>query len=149
MKRELGLLVVFGLVSLFVLGCASQDIMKQGPSLVVTTPVVELSPAARVTMYGTGFTPQKEVTLLFADPGGGMSGISGAVTPLPVPNKDGAWAAVWNAAPYLKMLKPGTAMISVVDENFKTLAHAPVVFVAPPKPAPTKPAPTKPAPTKR
>jgi hypothetical protein len=147
MKRGLGLLVVFGLVGLFVLGCAglSQDVVKQGPSFVVTTPVVELSKGAKVVMYGTGFAPNQEVMLLFADAGGGLSGISGAVSPAPVPNKEGAWATVWICEEYLKMIKPGTAMISAVDKDFKTLGQAPVVFVAPPK----KPAPPKDAPKKK
>ena len=141
MKRGLGLLVVFGLVGLFVLGCAglNQDVMKQGPSFVVTTPVVELSKGAKVVMYGTGFTPKQEVMLLFTDAGGGVSGISGAVKPAPVPNKDGAWAVEWDFSAYLKMIKPGTAMISAVDQDYKPLAEAPVLFVAPPK----KPAPKK------
>ena len=75
-----------------------------------------------------------------------MSGLSSVVPPAPIPNKEGAWAAAWNYAPYLKMLKPGTGMISIVDADFKTLAHAPVVFVAPPKPKPeaTKPEAGKP-----
>ena len=146
MKRGLGLLVVFGLMGLFVLGCAglSQDVMKQGPSFVVTTPVVELSKGAKVVMYGTGFTPKQEVMLLFTDAGGGVSGISGAVKPAPVPNKEGAWAAVWDCSRYLKkIITPGTAMISAVDQDFKTLGQAPVVFVAPPKKPAKKGAPKK------
>jgi hypothetical protein len=119
------------------------------PSFVVTTPVVELSPGGKVVMYGTGFVPKQEVMLLLTDAGGGMSGISGAVTPAPVPNKDGAWAAEWNYAPYLKMLKPGTAMISVADQNFKTIGQAPVVFVAAKKPEPVKGAAAKGGPAKK
>lgn len=141
MKGKLGLLVVLGLVGLFVLGCAGlgKEVMKHGPSLVVTTPVVELSQGAKVVMYGTGFAPKHEVMLLFVDAGGGVSGISGAVKPAPVPNKEGAWVAEWDCTAYLKVIKAGTAMLSVVDQDFKTLAHAPIVFVAPPK----KPAPKK------
>jgi len=117
--------------------------MKQGPSFVVTTPVVELSKGAKVVMYGTGFAPNKEVMLLFADTGGVLSGISWAVKPAPVPNKEGAWAAVWHLKRYLRIIKAGTAMISVVDENYKTLGQAPVVFVAPPKKPAKKDAPKK------
>jgi hypothetical protein len=135
MKRGLGLLVVLGVVSLIVLGCAglSGEVMKPGPAFVVATPVVEMSAGAKVLMYGTGFTPKEEVTLLFKDAGGGLSGISGAVKPAPVPNAEGAWAAQWDCTEYLKIIKPGTAMISAVDKDYKTLAQAPVLFVAAPK----------------
>ena len=141
MKRGLGLLVVLGLVGLFVLGCAGlgQEVKKKVPSFVVTTPVVELSKGGKVVMYGTGFTPKQEVMLLFTDAGGGVSGISGAVKPAPVPNQQGAWAAEWDYSEYLKMIKAGTAVISVVDQDYKTLAEAAVLFVAPPK----KPEPKK------
>jgi hypothetical protein len=140
MKQRFRSVVVSASVGFLVLGCAGlgQNGAKQAPSLVVTTPVVQLSPGGKVVMYGTGFTPNQEVMLLFRDPGGGLSSIGGAVSPAPVPNKDGAWAAEWNYAPYLKMLKPGTAMLSVADQNFKTLDQAPVVFVAPKKPQATK-----------
>ena len=129
-------------------GCASSggDQTKFSPVLVVTTPVVTLGPG-KVVMYGTGFTPKQEVSLVFKDAGGSMSGISGAVTPAPVANADGMWAAEWTYAAYSAMIKPGTAVISVVDSNFKTLAHAPVEFLpAPPKPKPeaAKPAAAKP-----
>ena len=139
MKKGLGLLVVlcFGLM---VIGCAGlgQDVKKQAMSFVVTTPVVELSKGAKVVMYGTGFEPKKEVTLVFADAAGALSGISGAVKPAPVPSKDGVWAAVWDCDEYLKMIKPGTGIISVVDQDYKTLVQAPVVFLAPPKKAEPK-----------
>jgi hypothetical protein len=146
MKRRLGLLVVFGF-GLLVIGCAGmgQDVKKQAMSFVVTTPVVELSQGARVVMYGTGFEPKREVTLLFMDAAGAASGISGTVKPEPVPNKDGAWAAVWNCDDYLKMIAPGTGMISVVDQEYKTLVQAPVLFLA----APKKPEPKKDEPKKK
>ena len=72
MKRGVASLVVVGLAGLFVLGCAGlgKDVRKQRPSLVVTTPVVELSKGGKVVMYGTGFAPKQEVMLLFTDAGG-------------------------------------------------------------------------------
>ena len=135
-KRSLGLLVVFGLVGLFVLGCAglSQEVKKDGMSVVVTTPVVELNKDAKVVMYGTGFAPKQEIQFLLLDD----SGVPSAITtddlkPTPVPNTEGAWATVWTCAPLLPMLKAGTVMIAVTDNEFKILAQAPVVFNAPPK----------------
>jgi hypothetical protein len=145
MKRMLRLLVVFG-SGLLMIGCAgmAQEVKKQAMSFVVTTPMVELSKNSKVLLYGMGFTPKEEVTLLFADAAGGLSVISGAVKPAPVPNKEGAWVAEWELGDYATIIKPGTAVISVVDQQYKTLAQVPVLFVAPPKkPEPKKDAPKK------
>lgn len=134
MKTSLGSVIVMGLA---VVGCASQQsTMKQAPSFVVTTPVVELSPGGKVVMYGTGFAPKQEIMLLLKDAGGGMSGISGTVSPAAVANQEGAWATTWTYTSYLRSLKPGTGMISVVDKDYNVQLQAPVVFVAPPKPKP-------------
>jgi hypothetical protein len=146
-KRSLGLLVVFGLVGLFVLGCAglSQEVKKEEMSFVVTTPVLELNNNAKVVMYGTGFAPKQEIQFLLLD----ASGVPSVITtddlkPEPVPNTEGAWATVWTCAPYLPMLKAGTVMIAVTDNEYKTLTQIPVAFVAPPKkPEPKKDAPKK------
>jgi hypothetical protein len=151
-KRRLGLLVMFGLVGLLVLGCAgmSDEVKKPKMSFVVTTPVVELTPNARVVMYGTGFTPKQAIQFLLLDGSGVPSGIStDDLKPAPVPNKEGAWATVWTCAPFLPMLKAGTVMIAVTDNDFRPLAQIPVVFVAPPKkPEPKKEEPKKDAPKK-
>lgn len=147
MKRRFGSVVVMGL-GLSVLGCAGQQgVMKQGPSFVVTTPVVELRPGGKVVMYGTGFTPKEEITLLLKDAGGGMSSIGSAVKPAPVANQEGAWAAEWDFSSYVRVVQPGTAMLTAADKDYKTLGHAPVVFVAPPPAKPmAKPAVTPGAP---
>ena len=145
MKRRFGLMVVLGSVGLLVLGCAGQqDAMKQGPSFVVTTPVVELRPGGKVFMYGTGFTPKQEIMLLLKDAGGGLSSIASNLKPAPVPNNEGAWAAEWDYSSYVRVVKPGTAMLTVADKDYKTLGHAPVVFVSPPAKPEAKPA-AKPA----
>lgn len=148
MKARIGSVVVMGLAGLSVLGCAGQD-TKPGPTFVVTTPVVQLSPGATVDMYGTGFVPKQQIMLLFKEPGGGMSGIAGTVQPNAVPNQDGAWAARWVITPYLKSFRPGTGMLSVTDMEYKTLGQAPVVLVAPPKPKPEAKPEAKPKPEAR
>ena len=137
MRRRFESVFVMGLASFSVLGCAGlQGGMKQGPSFVVTTPVVELRPGGKIFMYGTGFAPKQEITLLLKDAGGGMSSIGSVVTPAPVANQEGAWAAEWNFSSYVKVLKPGTAMLTAADKDYKTLGHAPIVFVVPPPPKP-------------
>ena len=140
MKRRFGSVVVMGLAGLSVLGCAGQQgVMKQGPSFVVTTPVLVLSPGGKVAMYGTGFAPKQEVTLLFKDAGGGMSSIASVVKPPPVANQEGAWAGEWDLSSYVRVLKPGTGMLTATDKDFNPLGQAPVVLVAPPAKPPAKP----------
>jgi hypothetical protein len=136
-NRKIGW-VVPAAALLGLLGCAGQQqVMKQVPEFVVTTPVVELRPGGKVDMYGTGFAPKQEITLLLKDAGGGMSSIGSALKPAPVANQDGAWAAQWDYSSYVRVIKPGTAMLTVADKDFNTLDQAPVLFIAqPPKPAP-------------
>jgi hypothetical protein len=121
--------------------------VKKSLAFIVTTPVVELRAGSNIMMYGTGFQPKQEVTVLFKDSGGGMTGISSALKPEPVPNEEGAWAAAWDISSYTAVFKPGTGMLTVVDKNWKTIGEAPVVLVAPPpKPKPeAKPEAAKPA----
>ena len=135
MMRKLRLPVMGVSVALAVMGCASQQsAMKQAPTFVVTTPVVELRPGGKIAMYGTGFAPKQEVMLVLKDAGGGMSSIGSALNPPAVANQDGVWAGEWDYSAYLKTLKAGTGTLTVSDKDWHTLGKAPVVFVAPPPP---------------
>jgi hypothetical protein len=121
--------------------------VKKSLAFIVTTPVVELRAGSNIMMYGTGFQPKQEVTVLFKDAGGGMSGISSSLKPEPVPNEEGAGAAAWDISSYTAVFKPGTGMLTVVDKNWKTIGEAPVVLVAPPpKPKPEAAKPDAPKP---
>ena len=134
-KRSLGMLVAVFLVGIFIGACAgpSQEV-KTGPvSVVVSTPMVELSKTARVVFYGTGFAPKQEIQFLFKDTGGVQSIINSALSPDPVPNAEGGWVTVWSCGDYLSLIQPGTMMITITDKEYKTLAQVPVSFVAPPK----------------
>ncbi|MEW6335115.1 MAG: hypothetical protein AB1558_12680 [Thermodesulfobacteriota bacterium] len=134
-KSRLALLVLLGLVFLFTVACTGYKsaVKKSRPSFVIATPVVVLTKGAKVAMYGTGFQPKEELTLVFKNTDGGLSGISAVVKPAPVPNSDGVWASEWDVGPYLKVIKAGTTVISVVDKDWNTMVQAPVLFVAPPK----------------
>jgi hypothetical protein len=134
-KRSLGMLVAVFLVGLFIVACAgpSKEVQTGAVSVVVSTPMVELSKTAKVVLYGTGFAPKQEVQFLFKDTGGVQSIINSALSPEPVPNEEGAWVTVWNCADYLSLIKPGTVVITITDKEYKTLAQVPVAFVAPPK----------------
>jgi hypothetical protein len=137
MYKKIGLMTMAGAVSLGMLGCAAQKdmlAMKQGPSFVVTTPVAELKPGQKLMMYGTGFAPKQEVVLLLKDPNGGMSSIGSSLKPAPVANADGAWAAQWDYSSFVRVIKPGTAMLTAADKDYKPLGQAPVAFIAPTPP---------------
>jgi hypothetical protein len=142
-KRSLVLLVVFALVGLFVIACVGpgQEVVKKVKmSVVVTTPMVEISKTAKVIIYGMGFTPKQEVLFLFKDADGVQNVImTDALKPVPVPNEEGAWVTQWDCSPYISLLKAGTLVISVTDNEYKTLAQVPVEFVAPPPPKKAEP----------
>ena len=133
MKKRLGSVVAMGFVGLSALGCAGNQEAMMSPTFVLATPVVTIARGGKVTMYGTGFAPKQELILLLTDAGGGMSSIAPSVKPAPVPNKAGAWAVEWDFSSYVKILKPGTGMITVADKDYRTLGMAPIVFKAAPK----------------
>ena len=136
-KRSLGMLVAVLLVGLLVVGCAapSKEVQTGPVSVVVATPMVELSKTTKVVFYGMGFAPKQELQFLFKDTGGVQSIINSALKPDPVPNAEGAWVTEWNCGGggYMGLIKPGTLMITITDKDYKTLAQVPVAFVAPPK----------------
>ena len=136
-KRSLGMLVAVFVVGLLIVACAgpSKEVQTAPVSVVVDTPMVELSKTAKVVFYGTGFAPKQELQFLFKDTGGVQSIINSALTPDPVPNAEGAWVSVWDfgGGGYLSLVNPGTVMITVTDKDYKTLAQVPVNFTAPPK----------------
>ncbi len=134
-KSSLGWLVAVLLVGLLVAGCAApgKEVKTGAMSVIVATPVVELSKTAKAQFYGTGFAPKQELQFLFKDSGGVQSIINSALSPEPVPNEDGVWVTEWKCGDYLSLIKPGIVMITITDKEYKTLAQVPVGFVAAPK----------------
>ena len=131
-KRSLELLLVVSLVGLFVVACGgpSKEV-RPGGSVVVSTPIVEITKTAQVVLYGTGFEPKQEVLFLFKDASGVQTIISNDVLkPGPVPNEVGAWVTVWACGDYMGLIKPGVYTLTVTDNEFKTLAQVPVAFYA-------------------
>ena len=135
-NRNFGLLVAGLLVGLLLLGCApvSKEVKKEAMSVIVTTPMVEIDSKAKVILYGTGFAPKQEMYFIFTDKQGVLTIINNALKPAPIPNAEGAWVTSWTLGRYTRVLKPSTKMITIADENYKTLAQAPVTFLAKPKP---------------
>ncbi len=135
-KSGLGWVVAVFLVGLFIAACAgtSKEVKTGGAiSVIVATPMVELSKTSKAVFYGTGFAPKQELQFLFKDSGGVQSIINSALTPEPVPNEDGVWATEWKCGDYLSLIKPGIMMITVTDKDYKTLTQFPISFVAAPK----------------
>lgn len=131
--RGFGLFVVVCLVGLLVVACSSPSkevrTAKPSPSVIITTPLVEISKTAQVVLYGTGFTPKEKVLFVFKDTGGILTVISDdALKPAPMPNEAGAWVTAWDVGQYLSLIKPGTIVLDVTDSNYKTLTQVPVSF---------------------
>lgn len=130
-KGTCGFLATVLLASFFIVACAcpSKEVRGGGVSVVVGTPMVEISKTAQVVLYGTGFAPKQEVLFLFKDVSGVPTVVSNdTLKPEPVPNEVGAWVTVWDCSQYMSLIKPGTLMITVTDKDYKTLAQVPVAF---------------------
>lgn len=71
-KSSLGWLAAVLLVGLLVAGCAApcKEVKTGAMSVIVATPVLELSKTAKAEFYGTGFAPKQELQFLFKDSGG-------------------------------------------------------------------------------
>jgi len=138
-KRGLQLLAVVCVVGLLLGACAETKekvrTAKPSPTVIVATPSVELSPTAKVMLYGTNFAPKQEVLFVFKDSGGVPTIISDeALKPSPVANEAGHWVTTWEAGQYERVLKGDqTIVIDVTDSNYRTLTQIPVYFSAPPK----------------
>ena len=93
----------------------------------------------QVWIYGSGYMPGQEITVLVSDGNGVLSDVStslgprrdggGHVTPL-VANDQGAWATNWRLGRFTRngIGGEGMASILVVDTEFNDLASTPIAF---------------------
>jgi len=134
MKRAFrGLMVAILVVSVAgLMGCAAMQAEEEsGPMVYNSTPVVKMDRKATfVDLYGTGFAPEEEVRILFTGPDGVQSDVGYALKPEPKVDANGNWVARWNASRYVakKLIKAGTATITVTDAEYNTIATVPVAF---------------------
>ena len=94
---------------------------------------------SEVWIYGSGYLPGQEITVLVSDGNGVLSDIStplgrrrdggGSVRPL-VANEDGAWATSWRLGRFTRnnIGNERMASILVVDAQFNDLGSTPIAF---------------------
>ncbi|UCG63909.1 MAG: hypothetical protein JSW12_14755, partial [Deltaproteobacteria bacterium] len=95
------------------------------PKVMVANPMVKMDKKATITIVGTGFQPDQEVSLLFTDVDGVQSDIGYALKPQPKANTIGAWVTTWSCGRYIskKLIKEGAYAITVTDGDYNILAH--------------------------
>jgi len=97
---------------------------------------IDLQPGNRSSktttwIYGSGFVPGTDVSLLVVDGNGVISDITSAASVFPlVANDNGAFATKWKLGRFTRKGVGGEGMISLwaVDQSFNNLASAPVAF---------------------
>ena len=97
---------------------------------------IDLEPGKRKSktkawIYGSGFVPGTDVSILVVDSNGVISDITSAASNFPlVANDDGAFATKWTLGRFTRKGVGGEKMISlwVVDQDFNNLASAPIAF---------------------
>ena len=97
---------------------------------IAVKPMANLSKTETVSIFGSGFTPGKEVRILYTDPKGVTADLESQLDPKPSVGKDGTFFAVWKCGRYVskKMIEPGVTYIKVVDDDFNLLAHGSIAF---------------------
>ena len=100
------------------------------PVLAVVTPLIKMSDCKAIIVMGSGYLPGQEIHLLFTTSDGQQSDIGYAIKPNPIPDKTGSWATTWNASHFVKkkLVSGGAYKLSVVDSDYRPIAHVPVYF---------------------
>jgi hypothetical protein len=109
---------------------------EPGPTVVIGTPMVEMSKNARVVIMGTGFDPGQKVRIFFTTTDGVRADVGYALDGKPVANDIGAWVVTWKCGRLIqrKLVTEGAYTITVTEPDSTFLAHAPVTFYAKEKP---------------
>lgn len=98
-----------------------------GPVISVSPAVAPLDRNAKVVVMGSGFTPGKEVLIVFED----RLGVPTALPMAGVPNERGSWAVVWTLGRYArkKIVTEGVYSIMAADMDYNALTSTPLAFV--------------------
>ena len=131
MKKLLALLAITSLMglSLLVTPAPAGDLAA---TVMAANPYQKLDNKATVTIVGTGFQPDQEVTLLFTTVDGVQTDIGYALKPAPKANKIGSWVTTWSCGEFIKkkLVTKGAYAITVTDSDYNVITHAPVAFYA-------------------
>ena len=135
MKKLLCVLIVAVMIAGIVFGStlvasSASDSSNPSPNAVVANPVVKWDKKAEIQILGSAFTPKQQIYLLITDSNDIRSDFTAFdCAPEPVPNEQGAFATEWSGLGRMiskGLLEPGAYAIEVTDENYKTLATAPL-----------------------
>ena len=99
---------------------------------VVANPYQKLDNKAKVTIVGTGFKPGQELNMLLITEDGLESDIGYYLKPAPKANKIGSWVTTWSCGRFIKkkVITKGAYTITVTDNDYNVITHAPVAFYA-------------------
>ncbi len=131
MKKLLSVLIAAVIITGIVFGStlvASSAGENQGPTLTIVNPVNSTGKGEKVAILGGGFEPGQELRVMVVDSAYGVkSDVGYALTPAPVANDAGAFAAVWGGyGRYVSrgLLGAGVHALYVTDIEYNVLAHA-------------------------
>ncbi len=123
------LLAVF-CTGLFLLRGSAGETADAKPQLVISPAQVDYKPKTKVTLEGSGFKPKQELGIE-VEMGGTSSDVSYLMKPRPVADEKGTFKSEWVLAGEIKLLKPTTHKVAVVDQDGKVLTTGTLDFKKP------------------
>lgn len=100
------------------------------PRLVITPAQVDYKPKTKVVLEGSGFKPKQELGIE-VEMGGTSSDVSYLLKPRPVTDEKGSFKSEWVLAGEIKLLKPTTHKVAVVDQDGKVITTGTLDFKKP------------------
>ncbi len=110
---------------------------KVQPTVVLSTPLVELNTKTSLVVMGSGFEPNVGLNVLLRDATGATSLISDALTPKPKidasieTDKFGQFASLFSIGAFETVETEGVYSLTIVDTNYNVLATTPIGFADP------------------
>jgi hypothetical protein len=118
------------------IGGASQDAKADGHTtgverISLSSTEVDFNRSASVWIYGSGFNPGTQVSLLLLDSNGVYQDVTSLATSFPMTaNDDGAWATKWVVDRWTRggVGAEGIFSLWVTDDNFENLSSHPIAL---------------------
>ena len=123
-------LIASALASVFLVAACS---IKTPTPQITAVGLLELDKKGEIELFGQGFAPHSEITLLLITTDGVQSDIGYAVTPAPVADATGNWTTTWSYGRFVKkkLVAEGDYSLIATDEDFTPLAQGTVTFKTP------------------
>jgi len=100
---------------------------KLAPAIVAVNPV-KMEKEAKVVIMGAGFQAKQVIRVIFKTPAGVFNDLDYALEPKPIADNEGAWVTTWKCGRHLKNIKEGVYTILIATQDYRFLAHTPIVF---------------------